>query len=725
MEYLESGVNIHDLMIQGKFTDPHGYLGLQKLKGKQVIRIWRPGANVCRLQLMGTEVEAKAVGNAGLFEYVVPKEIKHQDYKVFHQSGLCAYDPYAFSLEIGPLDLHLLGRGLHYQLYNLLGAKVIRHQGVVGTHFAVWAPNAKSVSLIADFNHWNHFDNPMRCIGNTGVWEIFIPGVEEGEKYKFAIFTGDGQHLYKSDPLGHYAEIRPKTASIVFDVNRFSWTDEVWMKERIKFREGKVPMNVYELHLGSWQKGPHRAFLNYREMAQKIIPYCLEMGFTHVELMGICEHPLDESWGYQVTGYFAPTSRYGTPEDFQYMVNAFHEAKLGVFLDWVPAHFPGDEHGLAHFDGTPLYEHEDTRQKYHPHWNTHIFNFGRWEVANFLIASALFWFDKMHIDGLRCDAVASMIYLDYGRQEGEWIPNKYGSNINLEAIEFIKHLNSIIHKQFPDVLMIAEESTAFPAITRSLEEDGLGFDLKWNLGWMNDTLRFFSTFFPYRKYKLHELTFVFWFAYSEKFIQVLSHDEVVHGKGNFISKMPGDDWQKFAGMRQLLSFMHCSPGKKLLFMGAEIGQWSEWNSSEELHWYLLNYDRHEQFRQYVIQLNKFYLANPAFWERDFHPSGILWIDHFDWDNVVISYIRRSDNQNFLCVHHFEVVVHKNYRIYLRGVIEAKEVFNTDRAEYGGCGILNDEVLLVNKKKSGAEAIEITLPPLATLIFNITFASEDH
>ncbi|MDN3505710.1 MAG: 1,4-alpha-glucan branching protein GlgB [Simkaniaceae bacterium] len=580
-------------------SDPHSYLGLNMVdETKTIIRIWRPGSSDCLLEVFGKPVEAKKVHESGLFEYEVPAVAGPTDYRIHGPNGTASHDPYAFPSTIDELDADLLSKGLHYELYNLLGSTPKVHHGVEGIQFSVWAPNALSVSLIGDFNQWNGLVTPMRLIADTGVWEIFLPGLTTGEKYKYEIMTREKERLVKSDPVSHFSEMRPNNSSIVFDVNQFSWSDEKWLAKRDK----NGPISIYEIHLASWQQG-----LNYRELASRIVAYCQKMHYTHVELIGICEHPLDESWGYQVTGYFAPTSRLGTPEDFQCFVNFLHENDIGVILDWVPAHFPSDSHSIAKFDGTFLYEHKDPRQGFHPHWNTHIFNYGRWEVSNFLIASALFWFEKMHIDGLRVDAVSSMLYLDYGRDDGEWIPNHKGTNINLEAVEFIKHLNSIVKKRFPDCLMIAEEASAYPGVT---SPDGLGFDLKWNMGWMNDTLDYFSCDFSEREENFSKFAFIKEYAFHENYVLVLSHDEVVHEKKSLFAKMPGDQKQKMQGLRLLISFMMCFPGKKLLFMGGELGQKTEWNPKESIHWDLLDDPAHLHLQEMVAALNQFYQKNP-------------------------------------------------------------------------------------------------------------------
>lgn len=719
MSYIESmEANqelVEALILHQGYKDPHAFLGLHSLNGeRRLIRLWRPKSRECHLEVLGKIVEAKMVDPEGLFEYIHPTPLEPKDYRIYHTNGLLANDPYAFESTFQELDQYFLSKGVHYQLYDMLGSTVTEHQGIKGTKFAVWAPSALSVSLIGDFNYWDGRANPMRSTGYSGVWELFIPGLGAGEKYKYEVRSRTGSLKVKSDPVAHYSELRPKTASIVYDLSHFSWTDGDWLGKRNQYREGKSPLNIYEVHLGSWQRKEGQ-FLNYQELAERLAQYCREMGYTHVELMGIMEHPLDESWGYQVTGYFAPTSRFGTPTDFQSFVNYMHMQGIGVIIDWVPAHFPKDDFSLAEFDGTHLYEHSDERQRSHPHWFTNIFNYGRVEVANFLIASALFWLEKMHIDGLRVDAVASMIYLDYGREPGAWIPNAYGNNINLEALEFIKHLNSILHERFPDAMTFAEESTSYNAITRPVNRGGLGFDYKWNMGWMNDTLRYFSTDPIYRTFKQNELTFVMLYFYSERFVSVLSHDEVTHGKASLMVKMPGDDWQKFAGMRLLYSYMIGVPGKKLFFMGGELGQWNEWNCNTELDWSLLQHDRHQKLKNCIRDLNHFYLAHPALWELDFDPHGFQWVDLSDHTNSVLTYLRRSQNQTLLIVHHFTPTYLTEYRISVHRLLHAKEIFNTDSEEYGGSGKINTQVII----DSGS--VTIQLAPLSTMIFEVGFA----
>lgn len=622
---------------------------------------------------------------------------------------------YDFSPSISDFDLYLFGSGVHYELYKVLGAHRICHQGIWGVRFAVFAPSASGCRLIADFNHWNGAASPMRSLGNSGVWELFVPGIEMGEKYKFEILTADGRTLVKTDPFANQMELRSRTASIVTEFEHFPWSDSEWMAERLKNspKWQERPLNIYELHADSWRK-PYGHTLTYRELAPEIVSYCKDLGYTHVEFLPLEEHPLDESWGYQVTGYFAPTSRFGSVADFQWMINYLHVHQIGVILDWVPGHFPSDDFSLTRFDGTALFEHEDPRQGFHPHWQTQIFNLSRYEISNFLIASALFWLKEMHIDGLRVDAVASMLYLDYGRNPGEWIPNQYGGNENLSAIEFFKHANSIIKQRHPDILLIAEESTAFPKVTAPPEEGGLGFDLKWNMGWMNDTLRFFGKDPIYRQYHDKDLTFGLLYIYSERYCLALSHDEAVHGKGSFLNKMPGDLWQKFANLRLLLSYQICQPGKKLLFMGAEIGVWHEWNCKSELEWGLLGHAHNRSLQQMVKELNHLYLSSPPLYERDFDPSGFGWIGFDDKHNCVFAYMRKSASREFLCIHHFSPNYCENYFLRLPHIASIAELFNSDAERYGGSGKINSSPKITN------EGLIFQLSPLSTLIFDVTF-----
>jgi len=706
-------------LIDGNHHDPHRILGVHTVDKKKVIRLFRPGAKELHLEVLGKIVEAKKSQKPGLFAYEVPHNLTFSDYRIYHHSGLLAHDPYGFLPILGDVDAYLFSQGIHYRIFEKLGAHLIEHQGVKGVHFAVWAPNAKRVSLVGDFNHFDGRVNPMRALGHSGIFELFVPGLKAGEKYKFEIKTQDDQIILKSDPYAFAAELRPLTASIVSDLHHFKFTDDAWMKKRADHHYFNVPLNIYEVHLGSWKKKDGQ-FLNYREIAKELTTYCKEMSFTHVELMPVQEHPFDESWGYQVTGYYAMTSRFGTPEDFQWFVNHLHQHNIGVILDWVPGHFPTDDFSLGKFDGSALYEHADKRQGFHPHWNTYIFNYGRHEVSNFLIANALFLFEMMHVDGLRVDAVASMLYLDYGREPHEFIPNKYDGKENLEAIQFIKHLNSIVHQQFPGVLMIAEESTAFGGITRPLESAGLGFDLKWNMGWMNDTLHYFSKDMLYRNYHQNELTFGLLYAFSEHFTLVLSHDEVVHGKKSLIGKMPGDNWQRFANLRLLYSYMICQPGKKLIFMGGEIAQFDEWSCLSEIQWFLLQYPSHKAVQRMTKELNHLYLKNSPLWENDFHSEGFQWVDFSDSKNSVISYLRKSKEAVLLCVHNFTPEYHPEYRLPLANVASLIEIFNSDAKEYGGSGKLNGHPVIDCDKDHVATGVKICIAPLATMIFKVSF-----
>lgn len=687
------------LLAEFHHYNPHHFLGLHSTLDGQVIRLWRPGAERIYLEVKGAIVQAQKVSGQGLFEFVPQSKIAPTEYRIYYSNGQLAHDPYSFLPAIGELDTFLFNKGCHYHLYSMLGANVKE----TGTQFAVWAPNARGVSLVADFNHWDGRMYPMRSLGASGVWELFVPGVGAGEKYKFEIHTREGYRRIKSDPMAFASEMRPLTASVVCDLTTYQWQCTGWQKKTLQ-----GPINIYEVHLGSWKK-TDREFSNYREIAIDLAKYCIDMGFTHVELLPIMEHPLDESWGYQVTGFYAVTSRFGTPADFQFFVDHMHSQGIGVILDWVPAHFPTDDHSLNRFDGTALYEHEDPRKGIHPHWQTAIFNYGRKEVSNFLIANALFWLDTMRVDGLRVDAVASMLFLDYGRKEGEWIPNPDGSHYNREGIEFLKHLNTVVHERFPGCLMIAEESSSYAGVTHL---DGLGFDLKWNMGWMNDTLRYFSKDPIYRKFHQDELTFSLLYAFSEQFLSVLSHDEVVHGKGSLLNKMPGPDWQKFANLRLLYSYMICHPGKKLLFMGGELGMWSEWDCKGSLDWYLLQDPLHRGMFELVRDLNHFYLAQPPLWSEDFNWQGYEWIDFSDSQRSVISYLRKGKGKCLVCVHNFTPELYPQYNVRLGSIQQIREAFNTDASIYGGSNQLNQQISFT------VDGFAFNLAPLATLIFEV-------
>jgi 1,4-alpha-glucan branching enzyme len=619
-------------------------------------------------------------------------------------------------------DLHLFNEGTHYRLYDKLGAHYMEYDAVKGTYFAVWAPNAASVQVMGDFNGWNKQSHPLRHTGQSGIWEAFAPGVVQGDIYKFHIVSQyDGYRVDKADPFAVHTETSPKTGSVVWNLS-YEWGDQNWMRERHKHNALDAPMSIYEVHLGSWMRVPEEdnRSLTYREFAVKLAEYVVRTGFTHVEFLPVMEHPFYGSWGYQTTGYFAPTSRYGTPQDFMYLVDHLHQCGIGVILDWVPSHFPSDEHSLAYFDGTHLFEHGDPRQGFHPDWESYIFNYGRHEVRSFLISSALFWLEKYHADGLRVDAVASMLYLDYARKEGEWIPNRFGGRENLEAIEFLRQFNAEVYEQFPDVQTMAEESTSWPMVSRPVYVGGLGFGLKWDMGWMHDTLDYMSKDSIYRKYDHNKLTFHMMYSFSENFLLPLSHDEVVYGKGSLLRKMPGDDWQKFANLRLLLGYMYAQPGKKLLFMGVELGQWSEWYHETSLSWHLLDEPPHAGLLHWVEELNRAYRHEPALHEIDDDWSGFEWIDANDADNSIISLLRKTQDarDTILVVCNFTPVERHNYRVGVPRDGFWRELLNSDANSYGGShqGNMGGVDTTPIPSHGKFHSISITLPPLAALFF---------
>ena len=717
-------------ILRAEHGDPFHILGIHlvEVQGKPAvaIRAFLPrtkNAWVVRIPGADDAVPMRRIHADGFFEAVFPNEQVifpyrlRTDYAGQHEFD----DPYRFPPVLTDFDLHLLGEGTHYKTYEKLGAHVMEIAGVRGVSFAVWAPNAKRVSVVGNFNQWDGREHPLRVRGSTGVWEIFMPGMPEGEIYKFEVKSRNKNFLaLKTDPYGFYAEQRPKTASIVYNLDRYVWNDQKWMAER-QARQGlRSPISIYEVHLGSWRRSGEagHAVLNYREIAGQLADYVEKLGFTHVELMPVMEHPLDESWGYQTTGYFAPTSRFGVPEDFMYFVDYLHQRGIGVILDWVPAHFPSDAHGLAFFDGTHLYEHEDPRLREHPDWGTRIFNYGRVEVRSFLWASALFWLEKYHLDGLRVDAVASMLYLDYSRKAGQWVPNQFGGNENLEAIGFIKRFNELTHQYHPGTLTIAEESTSWPMVSRPSYVGGLGFSLKWNMGWMHDMLVYFSNDPIFRRYHHSNLTFSLLYAFTENFVLVLSHDEVVHGKRSLLAKMPGDYWQQFANLRALYAFLYAHPGKKMLFMGCEFGQWIEWNAAQSLDWNLLDYEPHRKLQGLVARLNQLHKAEPTLHQIDFEYTGFDWIDFHDVDHSVIAFLRKGETpgDHMVVVCNFTPVPHHGYHL---GVPEAcwyREILNTDAAEFGGSGVTNapgrQAFPLVWQNQPCC--VELTLPPLGVI-----------
>jgi len=721
-----------ELILQAEHADPFHVLGAHPIEEEGgrllAVRAFQPRAKSVTVLFEENlpSVEATRVHPAGFFEAILPHPGKMPRYRlrVAQHGGATEtlHDPYSFPPLLTDFDLHLIAEGTHFLNYTKLGAHVREVNGVRGVQFAVWAPNARRVSVVGDFNHWDGRIHPMRSRGAAGVWELFVPTLGDGVIYKFEIRSNvGGSLLLKADPYASFCELRPKTGSVVFDVDRYKWGDAEWCEAREKRNWLEAPVSIYEVHPGSWKRKQEEdnRWLTYRELAEQLVPYVKQMGYTHIELLPVMEHPFDGSWGYQTTGYFAPTSRYGTPADFMHFVDRCHQEGIGVIFDWAPAHFPRDAHGLAFFDGTNLYDHMDPRLGQHPDWGTLVFNYGRNEVQNFLISSALYWLDKFHADGLRVDAVASMLYLDYSRKAGEWVPNEFGGRENLAAVAFLKRLNEVLHARHPGVLTIAEESTAWPAVSRPTYVGGLGFSLKWNLGWMHDTLAYISLDPIFRKFHHNELSFSMLYAFTENFVLALSHDEVVHLKKSLLAKMPGDDWQKFANLRLLYAYMFAHPGKKLSFMGGEFGQWTEWDHDTSLDWHLLDWESHRGVQRLVADLNRLYASQPAMHEADFDWRGFEWLDCHDADASVLSFLRRAkDPGDFVVVVcNFTPVVRHDYRI---GVPEPgfyREVLNTDADTYGGGnfgnlgGLQAEPVAHLGRPYS----LRLTLPSLAAII----------
>jgi 1,4-alpha-glucan branching enzyme len=742
-----------DSIVWNQHHDPFEVLGPHMIQqdGQTVwaIRAYLPTADEAWVVLPENRSEhpMEKGHNPHFFECLLTTQ-ELSNYQLKYREGeheRFVYDPYAFKTRrITDFDVHLFAEGNHHRIYEKLGAHVTEIDGVSGVYFAVWAPGARNVSVLGDFNYWDGRKHQMRRTGN-GIWELFIPEIGYGEHYKYEIKNPHGHIYEKSDPYGFQQEVRPKTASIVTDLDAYEWQDADWMEQRRHTEPLDHPVSVYEVHLGSWLHAssadpaqlpdgtiqpavqvadlkPGARFLTYRELAAKLIPYVKELGFTHIELLPIAEHPFDGSWGYQVTGYYAATSRYGTPEDFMYFVDQCHQAGIGVLIDWVPGHFPKDGHGLAFFDGTHLYEHADPRQGEHKQWGTLVFNYGRNEVRNFLVANALFWFDKYHIDGMRVDAVASMLYLDYLREDGAWVANQYGGRENIEAADFLRQVNHVVFSYFPGVLSIAEESTSWPMVSWPTYVGGLGFNLKWNMGWMHDMLDYFHMDPWFRQFHQNNVTFSIWYAFSENFMLALSHDEVVHGKSNMLGKMPGDEWQKFANMRCLFTYMFTHPGKKTLFMSMEYGQWSEWNVWGDLEWHLLQYEPHQKHHTFMTKLNELYKSEPALYTNDFSQDGFEWIDCNDNRHSVVSFIRRDrDSPDFVVtICNFTPQPHSHYRL---GVPESgyyREIFNSDAREFGGSNMGNlggkwtDDWAYHGQSYS----IDVTLPPMAVVVFKL-------
>ena len=714
--------------VRGLHSDPFGVLGPHKIADDVEVRVFRPDARAIEVVLdrePDNPIAAERIDKEGFFCVTVPGAGSDIPYhlRIVKPDGSEEFtrDAYQYGPIMGDIDLHLFSEGQHWKIYEKLGAHLQTIGDATGVYFAVWAPNAQRVSVVGDFNHWDGRVNPMRKLLGAGVWELFLPGIKRGTHYKFEIRTQTGAVLLKSDPFAFFNQHGKSTASLVYDLERYTWNDADWIEARRQKNWPQSPISIYEVHLGSWRRKEGNCQLTYLELADTLLQYVLDMGYTHIELLPVAEHPFEGSWGYQVTNYYAPTSRFGPPDDFRHFIDKCHQAGIGVIMDWVPAHFPKDAHALAEFDGTDLYEHMDPRQGEHQDWGTLIFNYGRNEVRNFLIGNALFWLDKYHIDGLRVDAVASMLYLDYSRKPGQWVPNVYGGRENLDAIHFLKRFNEVCYERFPGIITIAEESTAWPGVTRPTYLGGLGFGFKWNMGWMHDFLHYMSIDPIYRRYHHGNITFSLLYAFQENFILVLSHDEVVYGKRSLLSKMPGDEWQRFANLRMFLAWMYGHPGKKLLFMGGEFGQSNEWNHDTQLDWQLLELPRHDGLHRLVQHLNYTYKNEPALWQLDDTYDGFDWIDFHDAENSVVSFLRKSQEGDIVAfVVNATPVVRYNYRL---GVPESgfyREIINTDGETYGGSNIGNlGGVQSEAQEWMGREhSILVHLPPLATLAFKL-------
>lgn len=710
-------------LLDARLHDPFEVLGPHRTQSGWLLRVFRPRAEQVDVAFDQSWISLERVDSTGIFEWrgaIEPPagyQLRIREHGADHETQ----DPYAFPPALNDLDLHLFNEGRLHQAYRMLGAQPSVRAGVAGTTFAVWAPNAERVSVVGDFNYWDGRVHPMRVSGGSGIWQLFIPNIDPGTLYKFEIRNRHhGGLLVKSDPYGQEFELRPGTANRVPAPSAHAWRDQAWLKHRAAADWLHTPLSVYEVHLGSWRRNAQGGYKTYLQLADELVPYVKDMGFTHIELMPISEHPLDESWGYQTTGYFAATTRYGRSDDLRALIDACHQAEIGVILDWVPAHFPRDGFALAHFDGTALYEHEDPRLGQHQDWGTLIFNYGRNEVKSFLLSSAHYWLEEFHIDGLRVDAVASMLYLDYSRRSGEWLPNRFGGRENLEAIAFLKELNVMVHDAFPGALTFAEESTAWPMVSRPVYLGGLGFSMKWNMGWMNDTLRYFSNDPVHRRYHHNELTFGQIYAYTENFVLPFSHDEVVHGKRSLLDKMPGDAWQKFANLRLLLAYQMTHPGKKLNFMGNEWGHGSEWRATDALDWWLLDIDVHRGIQTLMRDLNRLYRTEPALYDLDFEPDGFSWIDCHDADQSVLSYVRRARDGQFVVVAlNFTPVPRHHYRIGLPQAGCYREIFNSDSHFYGGGNIGNAELVTEPTPWMGfQDSVAIQLPPLAVVVLKL-------
>ncbi len=705
--------------------DPHHVLGSHQVDHGSVVRVFRPDANSVDVIIGRRRPRPMArIHDAGLFELLLPNEDSIPSYRLRidrkDADAITIRDPYSFPPTISELDLYLFNEGKHHEIYTKLGAHVTKSGSVTGVSFAVWAPHASGVSVVGNFNGWDGRYHQMRMLGASGVWEIFVPDLKAGELYKFEIRGNRGLPFLKADPYGQYTEIPPNTSSVVYQ-SKYKFSDQKWIKNRATREHYRQPLSIYEVHFGSWRRIEYgnRPF-TYREMAEPLADYVHQMGFTHVEFLPLKEHPYGPSWGYQVSYYYAPSARYGTPDDFRYLIDYLHERGIGVIMDWVPAHFPKDAWALGRFDGSALYEHLDPRKGEHPDWGTYIFNYGRNEVRNFLVANALYWFREFHLDGLRVDAVASMLYLDYSRKEGEWVPNQFGGRENLEAIEFLKELNEVVHVSCPGAMMIAEESTAWPAVSQPVYSGGLGFDFKWNMGWMHDTLKYFQTDPLFRAGNHNALTFGLIYAWSENFILPFSHDEVVHMKGSLLHKMPGTMEQKFANLRALYAYMWAHPGRKLLFMGGEFGQWREWNETESLDWHLLEDPLHEGVQRLLRDLNRLYRPDKALWELDSKAEGFQWIDVDNRLENIVAFLRKGseEGRELICVGNFSAIEKKGYQLGLPRAGEYRSVINTDAEVYCGTGLTSVDTQVAEKKqlREFEYSVTLNLPPLSTLWF---------
>jgi 1,4-alpha-glucan branching enzyme len=710
---------IVDQLAANLYADPFFILGVHD----SIVRTYQPWASAVWVVDPENTLYPMHESYPGFFEWVAPEpSVFAYQLKILEKEGAVRliYDPYAFSQQqCSALDMHLFGEGNHHRLWEKLGAHPVTYGGISGTHFSVWAPGARNVSVLSNCNRWDGRVHQMRRLEGMGIWEIFIPGLSPGEIYKYEIKNSEGHIYEKADPFAFQQELRPRTGSVVTDLNLYTWNDANWLERRRSVDPLRQPIAVYEVHLGSWKRAEEDRMLTYRELADDLIPYVQELGFTHIELLPILEHPFDGSWGYQVLGYYAPTSRFGSQDDFRYFVDRCHQAGIGVLLDWVPAHFPKDAAGLAHFDGTSLFEHADPRQGEHKEWGTLVFNYGRNEIRNFLTANALFWFEEYHIDGIRVDAVAAMLYLNYSREDGEWVANKYGGAENLEAITFLQQLNALIFEYYPGALTIAEESTSWPLVSRPTYLGGLGFNLKWNMGWMHDTLHYFKESPEHRPYHQNEITFSITYAFFENFVLAFSHDEVVHMKGSMPGKMPGDAWQKFANLRALYTYMYGHPGKKTIFMGMEFGQWAEWNFSQSLDWHLIDSWPNKELLRFVGDLNKLYKTESAFWDDDFTPAGFQWINCNDRQNSVFSFLRRSKETGeyliFVC--NFTPTFHRHYRVGVPQGGYYAELLNSDSAIYGGSNQGNMGGLYSNPwpLHDQPHSLGLHIPPLGCLV----------